>query len=232
MESKEKLIKIKDSIGNNLWLNSWVKEPLIELIDKALNPTPTTIESQFSKDELEFLQTTIKRYWSVMVEIPMVYKTQQKLNHLLTADNEFPKMMEVSADGNKWSDEQIEVDGMYKDVYMIKSDNPNVWYGYKHARPIAQKVKELKDLKPNENAYYIGESNATFTFGKGYAINISTNSGFKILSNTGSQCFIAYHDSDFSPYPPTPQQIESARQSAIDKINELFDMKKKEATNV
>jgi len=214
MESNEKLKKIKDSISENLWLNSWIKEPLIELIDKALDPTTTTVDCGFSTIQLNDI-----RNWANKRGFESIY---QVCNHLLTNANEWPcKMWTWNISESTGGDEYVL--GMFQGEYIIKDTNGR-FISRKHARPIEQKPKELKDCKKDDLVYYTSPNNDNFTFGNQYLVNEVRENQFVVFSNKGLRHTFAMKSAMelFSPNFPTPAQIATAKAAAIEEVEKRF----------
>lgn len=221
MESNEKLKKIKDSISDNLWLNSWIKEPLIELIDKAIDPTPTTVDCGFSKLELSIIRDDV--FGSLKEVAEEFRKPRRKIintidGHLLTNANEWPKMMKVSVEGNFWYERMVICiyQGYYIAVDGDFSANRSNISSWQHARPIEPKPKELKDLKEGDN-FWDKETLQKRTF-----IKIVNRLVFYNTGITDGVVLVNDFNDYFQLTPPTKSQKAAAKAAAIEEVEKRF----------
>ncbi len=228
--NKEKLIKIKDSISNNLWLNSWVKEPLIELIDKALDPTPSTVESPFSKEMLKQIKQDYE------VRLPRSTERLEVMlvvNHLLTNANEWTKMEQAFEKIKK---------AYEKDFYTATHFGEIV---ADIIKPFSSpKPKELKDLKEGEfvwakktqrmvNGENVGKK--CFSKFKKYTLHsVNHKNDFYEIIDDRQKCHgldMDYLSNLFQLTPPTPEQITAAEEAAINEVKARFEGLRKGGRN-
>ena len=223
--NKEKLIKIKDSISNNLWLNSWVKEPLIELIDKALDPTPSTVESPFSKEMLEQMVSDVEDIRKVVGYSDTRGKIISTCNHLLTNANEWPKEMLVGDHESSLKPCNVIYADPMNRFFVTKDEGDSDYYAWKICRPIEQKPKELKDLKEGDSFWDIETLEKREYQGR--------NNALIIYNKDGIDCVVQVEDFDnyFQLTPPTPEQITAAEEAAINEVKQGFDKARKEVGN-
>jgi len=204
---------------------------------------PSTVESPFSKEELVTIISDSGYLISNSMNNNELRKSIiAKANHLLTNANEFPCLMEVSHNGQMW--QQDTVIGFYNGHYLVVDEIDCEYKGYKHARPIEQKPKELKDLKEGDKIWCVksgkmdsgsNKGKECFTFGKDYEL-ISCNHAdgrYHIVDSLESDHFLNYQcfNEFFSPYPPTPEQFTAAEEAAINEVKQRFDKARKEVDN-
>jgi len=223
--NKEKLIKIKDSISNNLWLNSWVKEPLIELIDKALDPTPSTVESPFSKEELVTIISDSGYLISNSMNNNELRKSIiAKANHLLTNANEFPKQMLVGDHNPPTIDANVVyIDPQQRFVVVQTEMN---YEAYMYFAPIEHKPKELKDVKADEYVWCV-KNNSMGSFGEKIQVTKVEND-LIYLDVVSRVQWIGKNNLMFQAYPPTSAQITAAEEAAINEVKARFEKARKE----
>lgn len=178
-----------------------------------IDPTPTTVESPFSKEMLERIISDVEDIRKVVGYNDTRDLVISICNHLLTAANEFPCLMEVWDDEN---DVKIpnEVEFIRNGVAFVRVSESGVYHSYKHARPIPTKPKELRDVKENDEVYVICNHDI-LPFGSKHKVIKHIEFGLVVQARDGYY-IKATAEKILSPYPPTSAQIEAARQSAID----------------
>jgi len=188
-----------------------------------IDPTPSTVESPFSKEMLEQMVSDVEDIRKVVGYSDTRGKIISTCTHLLTNANEFPKMMEVclSESANHW--DGMKVFGFADGVYLVKSGlDDSMYIGYKHARPIEQKPKELKDLKEGDFFWDIETLEKREYQGR--------NNALIIYNKDGIDCVVQVEDFDnyFQLTPPTPEQFTAAEETAINEVKQRFEKARKE----
>jgi len=187
-----------------------------------ISPTPSTVENPFSKEMLEQMVSDVEDIRKVVGYSDTRGKIISTCNHLLTNANELPKEMYV------WDSDKEETDPLTENVVYIDpmnrfvvtlddSGHPSAW---KHARPIEQKQKELKDLKEGSKCYVVGQ-HQELTFGSCRTVEKHDVFGLGVKKNDG--LYIALTPAYFSPYPPTPEQFTAAEEAAINEVKQRFE---------
>lgn len=186
-----------------------------------IDPTPTTVESPFSRTMLARMFNAISQYNN-----PAYDEELQIINHLLTAANDFPKMMEVSSTGQIWYEKNVIYADPMNRFFVVRHNDQTV-DAYLLSRPIQPKPKELKDLVKGDNIW------DKETLKKELVDEISNGSiYYNKIGSARRYVNIEEFDIYFQLTPPIESQIAQARQSAIDEVNKRFDGMEKEATNV
>jgi len=191
-----------------------------------IDPTPSTVESPFSKEMLEQMVSDVEDIRKVVGYSDTRGKIISTCTHLLTNANEFPKMMEVclSESANHW--DGMKVFGFADGVYLVKSGlDDSMYIGYKHARPIEHKPKELKDLKQKDKIWCIATNGIKVTFGKAYELiyNVDRKLDFRDDENCARMWTLEQALIDFQSYPPTPEQFTAAEEAAINEVKQRFE---------
>ena len=209
----------------------------------AFFATPSTVESPFSKDELEVIIGAMEIGHSANRITREVIHA--KANHLLTAANEWPKEMYV------WDSDKEETDPLTENVvyidplnrFVVSIDDVGYPSAWKHSRPIEPKQKELKDLKEGVD-YVWALSSCVMLNGKQrgketlkpfkkYCVvdvrknDIAINDEFDELHYFGGED-LGLH---ISITPPTEQQFTAAEEAAINEVKARFDKARKEVGN-
>lgn len=202
--------------GNNGQISSYMldfKQYDSHIHISLLDPTPTTVDCGFTKEELERIQQLTDgsiNHWRESDK-----DIWNKTNHLLTAPQHFPCEMEVSVDGD------------------FSANMSNI-SSFKHARPIAAKEKELKDLVKGIDYVWAlsfcvmlnGEQKgkeALKPFKKYCVIDVRENS---IVINDEFDELHYFDNKDLGVHisltPPTKSQIEAAKAAAIAEVEKRF----------
>ncbi len=213
---------IANKNGDGGWYTEGILSYTRDAHTSLIDPTPSTVESPFSKEELEFIKHDLD-YDSNSTPIRKLIN--DKLNHLLTNANEFPCLMEVASSehATEWFERMVicQYNGRYIALdgsFDINKDHLRAW---QHARPIEQKPKELKDLKEGGSIWDI-ETLQKRTF-------IKTLNGL-VFYNTGTTDGVVsvkdFNDC-FQIFPPTEQQFTAAEEAAINEVKARFDGLKK-----
>lgn len=194
-----------------------------------IDPTPSTVESPFSKEMLQIIMNDAKYTTKEFPhgETQIRYDIISICTHLLTNANEFPKMMEVclSESANHW--DGMKVFGFADGVYLVKSGlDDSMYIGYKHARPIEQKPKELKDVKADEYVWCV-KNNSMGSFGEKIQVTKVEND-LIYLDVVSRVQWIGKNNLMFQAYPPTSAQITAAEEAAINEVKQGFDKARKE----
>lgn len=227
-------IRCKNSKGDSRWYSKEFKSAIVNAYTSIIDPSKIN-SNPLTKDMLEVIIYDLD--YNGNDELDSRRKSiNSVLNHLLTAANDFPKKMFVWDDHEKDAFEDT-VYGIFNNQYIIEADN-NTYMTCKHARPIQQKPKELKDLKEGDKVWAINnctmlngndKGKDALKFGKEYTIlALISDEEIVIFDELGEDHYFDIKDLGvyFSLTPPTPAQIESARQSAIDEVNKRFDRMK------
>lgn len=139
------------------------------------------------------------------------------------ANNEFPCEMEVSDDGINWHKAEVKclLDGQF--VTNKDAGFGGYYVTWNHARPIPPKVKTLADLKEGDEVWVIKAfKNVDFGIKIFFdSINIKGDYIFK-----DSKSLIGIFKSELTELvsltPPTPAQIATAKQAAIEEVEKRF----------
>jgi len=203
----------------------------------AFFATPSTVESPFSKDELEVIIGAMEIGHSANRITREVIHA--KANHLLTNANEFPCLMEVKTSIDTWI--KTMVYGIYDGQFMTRIQGDDEYYGYKHARPIEQKPKELKDAQPGDEVWakktqrMVNGKNGgkkCFSKFKKYTLHeVDHKNDFYSIIDDRQECHgldMDYLSNVFQLTPPTEQQFTAAEEAAINEVKERFEKARKE----
>lgn len=199
------------------------------------DPTPSPLNSPFTTLQLKHIHN-----WASNNGYIDIART---CNTLLSTPSQFPCEMEVNVgvEDERWFVKTVEF--VRNGLYFVNNGDCQ-YIAYNEARPIQPKQKTLADLKEGDDVWAIGEcvmTNGNFKgtnvleFGKPYKV-------LSIIENQRKFCISTIADNRhwfntdvdkyiLSPYPPSPQQIATARQAAIDEVNKRFDSLEKEVGN-
>lgn len=192
---------------------------IMQMVDSQLNyidPTPTMVDCGFTREELEFLITDIiDMMQKGIAQNKMIRQSIiNKANHLLTAPQHFPQIMEVW-DNDEKDAKPYDVFGMFKGQYMVKQHGSYVFF--KHARPIQPKEKELKDLVKGDKVWNKQKLNC-------YIVDEIYGDVIYYDKRGADRKYIKF--ADFYEYlsltPPTKSQIAAAKAAAIAEVEQRF----------
>jgi len=183
----------------------------------AFFATPSTVESPFSKDELEVIIGAMEIGHSANRITREVIHA--KANHLLTNANEFPKQMLVGDHNPPTIDANVVyIDPQQRFVVVQTEMN---YEAYMYFAPIEQKPKELKDVKADEYVWCV-KNNSMGSFGEKIQVTKVEND-LIYLDVVSRVQWIGKNNLMFQAYPPTSAQITAAEEAAINEVKARFE---------
>jgi len=189
-----------------------------------IDPTPSTVESPFSKEMLEQMVSDVEDIRKVVGYSDTRGKIISTCNHLLTNANEFPKQMLVGDHNPPTIDANVVyIDPQQRFVVVQTEMN---YEAYMYFAPIEQKPKELKDVKADEYVWCV-KNNSMGSFGEKIQVTKVEND-LIYLDVVSRVQWIGKNNLMFQAYPPTSAQITAAEEAAINEVKQGFDKARKE----